>query len=193
MGGEARLKDGDEVIWLAAVDGQPIEIVATGGLTLTASTLGATTQRIRRVNDNIASIDFTASVSGEVTIKSLKFTFEGLAVPVNKLFSVVLIDPITGANWNGSPVAGCQAGSARTCVVVFNHFNQGSPVIIRGTTKSIYLRVVDSRLFYDGLNTSDSLLVQFKSVSDLIWNDGATDRNLDPRLVPWQFAAMSYE
>lgn len=178
------------------VDGQSIILVsssaATSGLSLTASALGSTTGRIRQVIDNIARIDFIAGVNGEVTIKSLKFTFEGLAVPVNKMFWVRLIDPVTGTNWKASNVVGCQVGSIRTCVVIFDFFGNGYPVITRETTKSIYLRV-DSSLFDNVFGSSDSLQVQFKSAADVVWNDGATDRNLDPRLIPFQVAAMSYE
>lgn len=179
------------------VDGQSIILVssstATSELSLSSGVLGSITGRIRQVIDNIARIDFTAGVSGEVTIKSLKFTFYGFALPINKLFNVRLIDPNTNANWRNSGTASCQVGAAtRTCSVVFSIFMDGYPVITRGTTKSVYLRV-DSSFFDNKENTSEALSALFQSGVDVVWNDGVTDRNLDPRLFPITLASISYE
>ena len=161
-------------------------------LSLTGTVLGAVSGRVRSATDDVAALTFTVGAGHDATINKITLTFQGSAVSNGTVILARLIDPNTGSDWSGVGRASCTTYRNNSCKATFSFTT--IPTITAGTSKTVRLRI-DSSAFSDAPNGSDSLTVSVTSANDVDWGDGTTTSGLglDPSVIPFKIAAVSYE
>ncbi len=160
-------------------------------LSVTASsTIGAATGRARLAVDDLARFTLSAHLAHDVRINRIKIRFSGQAVASSTTaFGVSLIDQNTNYNWGSSEPMTCTPAADGQCSVTFNpEFS-----LTRGSSKVIKLRV-NSSLFNNVSNTSDSLSATIIASDDILWSDGTTNGiSFEPVDMPIKLVDLSYE
>jgi hypothetical protein len=161
-------------------------------LTLTGSTLGATSGRSRTAIDEVANLVFAADSGFDATVNSVIIKFQGLPVSTSAAFSVRLIDPSTGSDWSSLPSTVTCTTAANSCTATFNFTSV--PTISAGTSKTVKVRI-DSSSFANPGTSPESMTVLINAAGDVNWGDGTTTLGLtlENTVVPVQVANVSYD
>ncbi len=157
----------------------------------TATGLGSANPRGRTATDNLACLTLTPD-GPEVTVQTLALRFSGAAVSTASTFTVDLIDPSTGANYDGSGQKTCSP-TGSSCAVTFSF--SGTAIY---SAKSVIVRVVSTN-FGDQTSTNDSLDLTLNARTDVSYGNGsisgatASGLNLSSDvIVPMSLANVSY-
>lgn len=175
----------------ATVSGMPSSNTATVArtkLSLSATTLGATSGRTRSAVDELATITFTADAGYQVTVNTVSLKFQGMAVSSGTQFTVDLIDANTNGAWGSSSQASVTSGSGNSGTATFSP----QAVVSAGSSKQVKVRV-SSTNFFNQSQSSDSLSVTVNAAGDVTWSDGTSNFNLETTVVPFTVTNVSYE
>jgi hypothetical protein len=155
---------------------------------LSLASVGVTGDQPYSSNHDIATIKWTASAGGQVTVNTVTIKFLGSAVTGSSAFSVKLMDG--GSVWGSSASnVTCDASGTNTCSVIF------SPVAVvdLSDTKDVKLRI-DSASLANVANTKEGVSVSINAATDVLWSDGSTvNLPLESAVVPFTIVNVTYQ
>ncbi len=157
---------------------------------------GSLTARSRTTTDYVGCLKLSADASGqEVKVNTLALRFVGGALSTASAFNVSLIDPQTGAAYDGATNPQSCSPTGNSCSVSFAF--TGTP-ISSASTKGVAIKV-DSSAFYVSANLGQSVDVTMNAATDVNWGDGAVSGSTPNGLnlssdvsVPLNLAHVTY-
>lgn len=178
-------------ISLSSATGNALTVLRTK-LTLSASTIGSTSGRVRTAVDDLANLVFAADAGYDATVNTVTLTFSGSAISGASAFAVHLIDPNTGSDWSGLSTNGVNCSQTNnSCSIPFSFTT--IPTISAGTSKTIKVRT-DSSGFFQAANVSPGLSVLVNTAGAVGWGDGSTTAGLEleSTVVPISVTTVQY-
>jgi len=154
-------------------------------LGLTSSLIGPSSSRSRKAADDLATINWTASAAGAVTVGTVTLNFSGLAISTASTFAVKILKS-DGTTFGGSTQT-CTP-SSNACLVTF----APGITISKGQTMATKVQVVSTN-FYQAASITPALSVSFDLVGDIGWSDGVKSNiGLEASLIPYAIMDATY-
>ena len=157
--------------------------------TVTITTIGATTNRVRTTNDDVFRINIYANQGSDLLLKEIGLEVFGSAQQ-GGYFTVI-------DDANGEAIGrGWLSAHANIAWELFGEPHFSELYVLAGATRSFRIRVTSTN-FQNNPNTPDALSIQIGSPCDVQWdtnyaNTGGPGLCLEPQVVPIT-ATVSYE
>ncbi|MEK7138300.1 MAG: PKD domain-containing protein [Patescibacteria group bacterium] len=154
-------------------------------LTVSAVSIGPTTNRVKQVVDNLANITLSADSAGAVSVNNLWVTFTGTAKDNTTFWDgVKLVDSATGALYGIYPGSASSCVGTSSCHADFFFGNGANGLVISaGVSRSLTLRIDSTKTAPASSSAVQTLVGSIVGAGDLVFTDGL-DSNAVSSLVP---------